>query len=259
MEVLLLVLRDMSVCVPPNASYSYSAAPASDPLAPDPPVNLGLLSVGCQGLAARWYLPGQLINYLGQYPPRLLLCPPPSPLMEAVRLLRVPFLDDVSLFPPHSYLVLQWGASACMGILPPYPVSGQAQRAGDPARGVPPLPPLGQRYPHPSSPACLAQGAHAAWGVIPLGPLGQGVPTLPLLHGVRWEHTLIGGGAPPFSLLARGPPHLPLLHAVHEVHTLPFGGGPPPYSDLRMRVVVARGLLGVAPSCPCPRAGCALC
>ena len=78
--------------------------------------------------------------------------------MRAVRLICVPFLTAVTLLPPHSRFVLLWGASTCLGLFPPYPVSGHTQRACAPA-----------------------------WGVPPLTTLGWGSPLLPLLHVVRDE------------------------------------------------------------------------
>ena len=79
----------------------------------------------------------------------------------------------------------------------------------------------------PPFPARDTLGVPAAWGVPLHCPPGSGVPPLPLLNVVR------------------------------KVRTLPFGGGSSLSSALRIRAVAAHGLLGVAPSLPCPRAGCA--
>ena len=89
--------------------------------------------------------------------------------------------------------------------------------------GVPPLRWPGMGLP-PSSSACRALGAHAAWGVPRWPPRGS--PPPPPLHAVRWELTLLRG-CPLLLLLVWVFHPLPLWHAVHWERTLPFGGGPP--------------------------------
>ena len=90
--------------------------------------------------------------------------PPP---MRAVRLLLVQFLAAVPLFPPHYRLVLWWGASVDLECSHPSPPVGIARGARVTARGVTPLPPLGQGVSLLPFPASLARGVHAAAPGVP--------------------------------------------------------------------------------------------
>ena len=152
---------------------------------------------------------------------------PPSPLMEAVRLLHVSVLVAVPLLPPLSCFVLRWGASAGLGRFPPSPVSGHAQRARTPARRCPPLPLLVGWYPSLPLLHDMRRERTLLRGCPPFLLLVGGPPPLPLLHAVSWERMLLRG-CPTVALLVRGSLNLPLLHAVCEVRMLKFGWDPPP-------------------------------
>ena len=141
-----------------------------------------------------------------------------------------------------------------MGVAPPYPVSGRAQKACMPAWGLPPNSPSGWGN---LPPPLLLYTMHWERTLLRGFPLSGGLvclPPLPLLHAMRWECTLLGR-FPLLLLLVWGvPPSIAVMPCAGSARCRL--GGSPPSSVLGLHVVDARGLY---PSLSCPRTGCTFC
>ena len=202
--------------------------------------------------------------------------------MGLVRPLQLLDLLGPPLLSPPPRFLSRWGGGGCSGLggCPPSLVSGRAQRACAPARGVPPpllraggcpppsppcsfMPCAGSVrcsggdhstvawYRLPPSLSCMpcAGSAHCSGGP-PVASSGVWAPPLPCMPCAGSARC---SGGVPYSSSWFGDPPLPsLAYLVLGVHAAVWGG-PPPSSGIGLSTV---GACSLYPSSSCPRAGC---